>query len=84
MERGDTQRELLTRLIPKVMTDEAKFKVKFCVPPFFPIIPVVGNYWVLYLEWRAYQEVSLGVFLYLTFLSSMHSFFTWVLAEILN
>ncbi|XP_020587963.1 temperature-induced lipocalin-1-like [Phalaenopsis equestris] len=31
-------------------SDEAKFKVKFYVPPFFPIIPVIGNYWVLYLD----------------------------------
>ncbi|KAL0906069.1 hypothetical protein M5K25_024531 [Dendrobium thyrsiflorum] len=30
--------------------DEAKFKVKFYVPPFFPIIPVTGNYWVLFLD----------------------------------
>lgn len=31
-------------------SDEAKLKVKFYVPPFMPIIPVVGDYWVLYLD----------------------------------
>ena len=29
-------------------SDEAKLKVKFYLPPFLPIIPVVGDYWVLY------------------------------------
>ncbi|KAF3338569.1 temperature-induced lipocalin-1 [Carex littledalei] len=40
-------------------SNEAKFKVKFYVPPFLPIIPVVGNYWVLYLE-ENYQYVLVG------------------------
>ncbi|KAL5066235.1 hypothetical protein RYX36_027972 [Vicia faba] len=31
-------------------SDEAKLKVKFTVPPFLPIIPVLGNYWILYLD----------------------------------
>ena len=31
-------------------SDEAKLKVKFYVPPFFPIIPVTGDYWVLYID----------------------------------
>ncbi|KAK2646698.1 hypothetical protein Ddye_021893 [Dipteronia dyeriana] len=31
-------------------SDEAKLKVKFYVPPFLPIFPVVGNYWVLFLD----------------------------------
>ncbi|KAI7998058.1 Temperature-induced lipocalin-1 [Camellia lanceoleosa] len=31
-------------------SDAAKLKVKFYVPPFLPIIPVVGDYWVLYLD----------------------------------
>ncbi|KAG5564107.1 hypothetical protein RHGRI_000328 [Rhododendron griersonianum] len=31
-------------------SDEAKLKVKFYVPPFLPIIPVVRDYWVLYLD----------------------------------
>ena len=31
-------------------SDEAKLKVKFYVPPFLPIIPVVGDYWVLYID----------------------------------
>lgn len=40
-------------------SDEAKFKVKFYVPPFLPIIPVVGNYWVLYLD-DDYQLALIG------------------------
>lgn len=28
-------------------SDEAKLKVKFYVPPFLPLIPVTGDYWVL-------------------------------------
>jgi apolipoprotein D and lipocalin family protein len=31
-------------------SDEAKLKVKFYLPPFLPIIPVVGDYWVLYVD----------------------------------
>ncbi|XP_061365834.1 temperature-induced lipocalin-1-like [Gastrolobium bilobum] len=31
-------------------TDEAKLKVKFYVPPFLPLVPVVGDYWVLYID----------------------------------
>lgn len=31
-------------------SDEAKLKVKFWVPPFLPIIPVVGDYWVLFID----------------------------------
>ncbi|XP_059286482.1 temperature-induced lipocalin-1-like [Lycium ferocissimum] len=31
-------------------SDEAKLKVKFYVPPFLPIIPVTGDYWVLYID----------------------------------
>ncbi|KAL6965652.1 hypothetical protein U1Q18_036707 [Sarracenia purpurea var. burkii] len=30
--------------------DEAKLKVKFYVPPFLPIIPVTGDYWILFLD----------------------------------
>lgn len=40
-------------------TAEAKFKVKFYVPPFLPIIPVTGNYWVLYID-DAYQYALIG------------------------
>ncbi|XP_076888514.1 temperature-induced lipocalin-1-like [Bidens hawaiensis] len=29
---------------------EAKLKVRFWVPPFLPVIPVTGDYWVLYLD----------------------------------
>ncbi|XP_016489430.1 temperature-induced lipocalin-1 [Nicotiana tabacum] len=31
-------------------SDEAKLKVKFYVPPFLPIIPVTGDYWVLHID----------------------------------
>lgn len=30
--------------------DEAKLKVKFYVPPFLPLFPVVGDYWVIYVD----------------------------------
>ncbi|MQL97544.1 hypothetical protein Taro_030236 [Colocasia esculenta] len=40
-------------------SDEAKLKVKFYVPPFLPIIPVVGDYWVLYVD-AAYQYAIVG------------------------
>ncbi|RYR30443.1 temperature-induced lipocalin-1 isoform X1 [Arachis ipaensis] len=39
--------------------DEAKLKVKFYVPPFLPIIPVVGDYWVLYID-DDYQYAVIG------------------------
>lgn len=40
-------------------SDEAKLKVKFYVPPFLPIIPVTGNYWVLYID-EDYRYVLIG------------------------
>ena len=40
-------------------SDEAKLKVKFYVPPFLPIIPVVGDYWILYLD-EDYQYALIG------------------------
>lgn len=40
-------------------SDEAKLKVKFYVPPFLPIIPVVGDYWVLYVD-DDYQYALVG------------------------
>ncbi|XP_021276354.1 temperature-induced lipocalin-1 [Herrania umbratica] len=40
-------------------SDEAKLKVKFYVPPFLPIIPVVGDYWVLYID-DDYQYALIG------------------------
>ncbi|XP_060171845.1 temperature-induced lipocalin-1-like [Lycium barbarum] len=40
-------------------SDEAKLKVKFYVPPFLPIIPVIGDYWVLYID-DDYQYVLVG------------------------
>ncbi|KAK1395899.1 temperature-induced lipocalin-1-like [Heracleum sosnowskyi] len=41
-------------------SDEAKLKVKFYVPPFLPIIPVVGDYWVLYID-QDYHHVLVGI-----------------------
>ncbi|KAF8039074.1 hypothetical protein BT93_B1577 [Corymbia citriodora subsp. variegata] len=40
-------------------SDEAKLKVKFYVPPQFPIFPFVGDYWVLYLD-ADYQYSIVG------------------------
>ncbi|XP_060171844.1 temperature-induced lipocalin-1-like [Lycium barbarum] len=40
-------------------SDEAKLKVKFYVPPFLPIIPVIGDYWVLYID-DGYQYALVG------------------------
>ncbi|KAG4946997.1 hypothetical protein AAZX31_15G195200 [Glycine max] len=40
-------------------SDEAKFKVKFYVPPFLPIIPVTGDYWVLFID-GDYQYALIG------------------------
>ncbi|KAL3824615.1 hypothetical protein ACJIZ3_020644 [Penstemon smallii] len=40
-------------------SDEAKLKVKFYVPPFLPIIPVTGDYWVLYID-GDYQYAVVG------------------------
>ncbi|GAB4832717.1 hypothetical protein Ancab_006735 [Ancistrocladus abbreviatus] len=40
-------------------SDEAKLKVKFYVPPFLPIFPVVGDYWVLYID-DEYQYALIG------------------------
>ncbi|GAB2232647.1 hypothetical protein Droror1_Dr00011689 [Drosera rotundifolia] len=31
-------------------SDEAKLKVKLYVPPFLPVIPVVGDYWVVFVD----------------------------------
>eukprot|EP00262_Sarcandra_glabra_P009076 TRINITY_DN23072_c0_g1_i1.p1 TRINITY_DN23072_c0_g1~~TRINITY_DN23072_c0_g1_i1.p1 ORF type:complete len:186 (-),score=45.06 TRINITY_DN23072_c0_g1_i1:87-644(-) len=40
-------------------SDEAKLKVKFYVPPFLPIIPVTGDYWVLFID-EEYQYALIG------------------------
>ncbi|KAK3010892.1 hypothetical protein RJ639_011617 [Escallonia herrerae] len=40
-------------------SDEAKLKVKFYVPPFLPVIPVVGDYWVLFID-DDYQYALIG------------------------
>jgi len=57
-------------------SDEAKLKVKFMVPPFLPIIPVYGNYWVLQLDedyqWALIREPSLK-YLWVTIFSPIYS-----------
>lgn len=40
-------------------SDEAKLKVRFYLPPFLPLFPVVGNYWVLYVD-EEYQYALVG------------------------
>ncbi|XP_004287111.1 PREDICTED: apolipoprotein D [Fragaria vesca subsp. vesca] len=40
-------------------SDEAKLKVRFYVPPFLPIIPITGDYWVLYID-DDYQYALVG------------------------
>jgi apolipoprotein D and lipocalin family protein len=40
-------------------SEEAKLKVRFYVPPFLPIIPVTGDYWVLYLD-DEYEYALIG------------------------
>ncbi|KAL5221933.1 hypothetical protein ABZP36_026646 [Zizania latifolia] len=40
-------------------SDEAKLKVKFYVPPFLPVFPVVGDYWVLHID-SSYQYALVG------------------------
>eukprot|EP01018_Ginkgo_biloba_P006702 Gb_26167 [translate_table: standard] len=40
-------------------SEEAKFKVKFYLPPFLPIIPVYGDYWVLLVD-DDYQWALIG------------------------
>ncbi|CAM8983964.1 unnamed protein product [Rhodiola kirilowii] len=40
-------------------SEEVKLKVKFYVPPFLPVIPVVGDYWVLYID-EEYRYALVG------------------------
>lgn len=40
-------------------SDEAKLKVRFWVPPFLPVFPVTGDYWVLYID-PDYQCALIG------------------------
>lgn len=40
-------------------SDEAKLKVKFYLPPFLPIIPILGDYWVLHID-EDYQYALIG------------------------
>jgi apolipoprotein D and lipocalin family protein len=55
-----------------VKSDEAKLKVLFYVPPFLPIIPITGDYWVLCVRddyqqvvvRQAFQEISLCIILF--------------------
>lgn len=38
---------------------DAKLKVRFYVPPFLPLIPVTGDYWVMALD-QQYQWAMIG------------------------
>lgn len=40
-------------------SDEAKLKVRFYVPPFLPVFPVTGDYWVLHVD-ADYQYALVG------------------------
>jgi len=40
-------------------SDEAKLKVRFLVPPLLQFIPVLGDYWILYLD-QDYQYALIG------------------------
>lgn len=40
-------------------SDEAKLKVIFYLPPFLPVIPITGDYWVLYVD-NKYQYALVG------------------------
>ena len=40
-------------------SDEAKLKVRFRIPPDLPFVPVVGDYWVLYVD-DGYQNAVVG------------------------
>lgn len=40
-------------------SEDAKLKVRFVVPPFLPIFPVTGDYWVMKLD-EEYQWVMVG------------------------
>ncbi|MED6146464.1 hypothetical protein PIB30_034576 [Stylosanthes scabra] len=40
-------------------SNEAKLKVKFYVPPSFPLFPVTGDYWVLYID-QNYEYAVVG------------------------
>jgi len=39
--------------------DEAKLRVRFFVPPFLPVFPVTGDYWVLHVD-ADYQYALVG------------------------
>ena len=39
--------------------DEAKLRVRFFVPPFLPVFPVTGDYWVLHVD-EDYQHALVG------------------------
>eukprot|EP00252_Welwitschia_mirabilis_P006709 TRINITY_DN175_c0_g1_i1.p1 TRINITY_DN175_c0_g1~~TRINITY_DN175_c0_g1_i1.p1 ORF type:complete len:205 (-),score=29.10 TRINITY_DN175_c0_g1_i1:751-1365(-) len=53
-------------------SDEAKFKVRFKVPTFFPIFTVYGDYWVLKVDEQTYQWSLVGE-------PSQH--YLWILAR---
>lgn len=39
---------------------DAKLKVRFLVPPFLPVIPVTGDYWVIALDLQDYKWALVG------------------------
>jgi apolipoprotein D and lipocalin family protein len=39
---------------------DAKLKVRFLVPPFLPVIPVTGDYWVMALDLQDYRWALVG------------------------
>lgn len=41
-------------------SEDAKLKVRFWVPPFLPVFPVTGDYWVLALDFDNYQYALVG------------------------
>ncbi|CAM6095934.1 unnamed protein product [Calypogeia fissa] len=41
-------------------SEDAKLKVQFWVPPFLPLVPVTGDYWVLALEEENYSYALVG------------------------
>lgn len=43
-----------------VKEEDAKFKVRFWVPPFLPIIPITGDYWIIDLDEKEYSYAVVG------------------------
>lgn len=58
----DGKRSYITGTAWKVdpASPDAKLKVRFVVPPFLPIFPVTGDYWVMKLDAENYQWALVG------------------------